>query len=39
MPTGSIGPTRARGLQKLRRTKAISTFLQSDSEAGLLATG
>ena len=39
MPTGSIGPTRARGLQKLRRTTAISTFLQSDSEAELLATG
>jgi len=39
MPTGSIGPTRARGLQKLRRTKAISTFLQSDSDAELLATG
>jgi hypothetical protein len=39
MPTGSIGPTRARGLQKLRKTKAISTFLQSESDPGLLATG
>jgi RNA polymerase sigma factor (sigma-70 family) len=39
MPTGSIGPTRARGLQKLRKTKAISTFLQAGSEPGLLATG
>jgi RNA polymerase sigma factor (sigma-70 family) len=39
MPTGSIGPTRARGLQKLRNTKAISTFLQTESDAGLLATG
>ncbi len=39
MPTGSIGPTRARGLQKLRKTKAVSTFLQADSDAVLLATG
>jgi len=39
MPTGSIGPTRARGLQKLRRTKAISAFLRSEGETGLLATG
>lgn len=39
MPTGSIGPTRARVLQKLRRTKSISTFLQTDRETDLLAAG
>ena len=39
MPTGSIGPTRARGLQKLRRTKAITAFLHGESDSRLLATG
>lgn len=37
MPTGSIGPTRARGLQKLRRTTSMTAFLGVDS--GLLAAG
>lgn len=37
MPIGSIGPTRARSLQKLRTTRSVSAFLQSDRD--LLATG
>ena len=30
MPVGSIGPTRARSLQKLRTTRSVSAFLESD---------
>jgi len=37
MPVGSIGPTRARSLQKLRTTRSVSSYLQS--ERGLMATG
>jgi len=39
MPTGSIGPTRARGLQKLRSTRSMSSFFQSDAGSELFATG
>lgn len=39
MPTGSIGPTRARGLQKLRRTKSMTAFLRAEGDSGLLAAG
>jgi len=37
MPVGSIGPTRARSLQKLRTTRSVSSYLQSDHD--LAATG
>jgi len=37
MPVGSIGPTRARSLQKLRTTRSVSSYLQSDAD--LMATG
>jgi RNA polymerase sigma factor (sigma-70 family) len=39
MPVGSIGPTRARSLQKLRTTRSVSAFLASDRDADLLAAG
>ena len=39
MPTGSIGPTRARGLQKLRRTRSMTAFLRAEGDSGLLAAG
>ncbi|MET0865975.1 MAG: sigma-70 family RNA polymerase sigma factor [Nakamurella sp.] len=39
MPVGSIGPTRARSLQKLRTTPSVSAFLHSDRDAELLAAG
>ena len=32
MPIGSIGPTRARGLARLRSTEAVRTYLSADSE-------
>ena len=32
MPTGSIGPTRARCLNKLRNTQAVRTFLRSEGD-------
>jgi RNA polymerase sigma factor (sigma-70 family) len=37
MPVGSIGPTRARSLQKLKTTRSVSSYLQSDHD--LMATG
>lgn len=39
MPTGSIGPTRARYLRKLRNSRAVSAFLLADNEQELVAVG
>ena len=38
IPPGSIGPTRARCLEKLRKTDAVRTFLRSLDDGELLAT-